>query len=62
MQESIGGRGKAGELVLTIRCTMQPEADAGRVREVSEDLEKTLKDLVKGSSRVIIHIEPEEGT
>jgi divalent metal cation (Fe/Co/Zn/Cd) transporter len=39
---------------------MQPEADAGRVREVSKDLEKTLKNLVRGSSRVIIHIEPEE--
>ncbi len=51
---------RPGELVLTIHCTMQPEADAGRVREVSEDLEKTLKDLVRGSSRVIIHIEPEE--
>jgi len=51
---------RPGELVLTIRCTMQPEADAGRVREVSEDLEKTLKGLVRGPSRVIIHIEPEE--
>jgi len=52
---------RPGELVLTIRCTMRPEADAGCVREVSKDLEKTLKELVRGSSRVIIHIEPEEG-
>jgi cation diffusion facilitator family transporter len=51
---------RPGELVLTIHCTMQPEADAGRVREVSKDLEKTLKNLVRGSGRVIIHIEPEE--
>ncbi len=49
-----------GQLVLTIRCTMRPEADAACVREVSEDLERTLKERIKGSSRVIIHIEPEE--
>jgi cation diffusion facilitator family transporter len=48
-----------GELALTIHCTMPPDADASAVREVSEDLEKRLKEMIGGLGRVIIHVEPE---
>lgn len=47
-----------GEFMVTVHCTMRPEEGAAAVREATEDLEKALKERVKGLSRAVIHIEP----
>ena len=47
-----------GEFMVTVHCTMRPEEGAAAVREATEDLERALKERVKGLSRAVIHIEP----
>ena len=44
--------------MVTVHCTMRAEAGAAAVREATEDLERALKERVKGLSRAVIHIEP----
>jgi cation diffusion facilitator family transporter len=48
-----------GERFLLVQCTMHPEESAEAVRAVSEDLEKRLKEAIRGLKRVMIHVEPE---
>jgi cation diffusion facilitator family transporter len=49
-----------GELLLTIHCTMRPEESTETVQEVSEDLERALRQSIGRLKRVIFHVEPEE--
>ncbi len=49
-----------GVLALAIRCTMDARADAAAVREVTEDIEKALKERIGRVGRIIIHVEPEQ--
>ncbi len=49
---------RSGDIVITVNCTMRPEEKGVDVQRTSEEIEMALRETIKGSSRVVVHVEP----
>jgi divalent metal cation (Fe/Co/Zn/Cd) transporter len=49
----------SGDIVITVSCTMSPEEKGADVQRISEEIERSLRESIKESSRVVVHVEPE---
>ncbi len=50
---------ESGDVVITVNCTMRPEEHGADVQRTSEEIERALRETVRRSSRVVVHVEPE---
>jgi divalent metal cation (Fe/Co/Zn/Cd) transporter len=51
---------ESGDIVITVNCTMRPEESGADAQRTSEEIERALRESIKGSSRVAVHVEPEK--
>ena len=51
---------ESGDMVITVNCTMRPEEKGVDAQRTSEEIEMALRESIKGSSRVVVHVEPEK--
>jgi cation diffusion facilitator family transporter len=50
---------ESGDIVITVSCTMRPEEKGADVQRISEEIERSIRESIKESSRVVVHVEPE---
>jgi len=52
-------RGKPGEIFADIHITVDPALSVAGAHDISEEVERRLRDTVPGLAEVVVHIEPE---
>lgn len=53
-------RGKPGEIFADIHITVEAALPVARAHEISEEVERRLKEAVPGLAEVVVHIEPDD--
>lgn len=53
-------RGKPDEILADIHITVDPALPVSRAHEISDEVERRLKETVPGLAEVVIHIEPDD--
>ena len=53
-------RGKPGEIFADVHIVVDPALPVSRAHDISEDVERRLKETVPGLAEVVVHIEPDD--